>query len=65
MGGDLASELTTALDANPAARATWDAFPPAAKKMALASIALAKQDATRTRRIAGIVAKAERGERPS
>lgn len=57
-------ELAAALDAEPAARATWDAFPPSARKQGLAQIAMAKQPATRQRRIAGIVAKAAHGERP-
>jgi uncharacterized protein YdeI (YjbR/CyaY-like superfamily) len=56
--------LTAALDAEPAARAAWDAFPPSARKQGLAQIALAKQEATKTRRIATIVARAARGERP-
>ena len=57
-------ELTTALDAVPAARETWDRLPPSARKMALGSIALARRQETKAARIAGIVAKAARGERP-
>lgn len=58
------AELAAALDAEPAARAHWDAFPPSARKQGLAQIALAKQASTRDRRIATLVAKALRGERP-
>jgi hypothetical protein len=59
-----APDLTTALDAVPAARAAWDSFPPSVRKNALAMIALAKLPETKTRRIAAIVDKAARGERP-
>ena len=58
------AELTAALDAEPAARRAWDSFPPSARKQALAQIALAKRPETRTRRVADIVRKAARGERP-
>lgn len=58
-------ELTAALDAVPAARTAWNAFPPSTRKMALGSIALAKRPATRTARIAAIVEKSARGERPA
>ncbi|WP_167137576.1 YdeI/OmpD-associated family protein [Diaminobutyricimonas sp. TR449] len=57
-------ELTAALDANLAARANWDAFPASVRKFALSSIALAKQAETRATRIATIVEKSARGERP-
>ncbi len=57
-------ELAAALDADPAARANWDAFPPSARKSGLAQIAFAKQPATKTKRIATIVEKAARNERP-
>jgi uncharacterized protein YdeI (YjbR/CyaY-like superfamily) len=56
--------LTAALDVVPSARAAWDSFPPSARKQGLAQIALAKQEATRERRIATIVERAARGERP-
>lgn len=58
-------ELASALDATPAARTAWDSFPPSVRKMALTSIALAKQEATKARRIATIVEKSARGERPA
>lgn len=57
--------LTATLDAEPEARAAWDAFPPSARKAALTSIALARRADTKARRIADIVAKAARGERPA
>jgi len=56
--------LAAALDAVPAARAAWDRFPPGARKQGLAQIALAKQESTKAKRIALIVDKATRGERP-
>jgi len=59
-----APALTAALDAVPAARAAWDTFPPSARKNALAMIALAKLPETKAKRIAAIVDKAARGERP-
>jgi uncharacterized protein YdeI (YjbR/CyaY-like superfamily) len=58
-------ELTAALDADPAARTTWDASPPSTRKMALARIVQAKRDETRSARIADIVARTARGERPA
>jgi len=57
-------ELTTALDAVPAARANWDAFPPSVKKFGLTHIAMAKRPETRASRIAKIVADAAEGRRP-
>ncbi|ALX65831.1 YdeI/OmpD-associated family protein [Microbacterium sp. XT11] len=57
-------ELTEALDAVPAARANWDAFPKSAKKLGLTNIAMAKKAETRTARIAKIVADAAEGKRP-
>lgn len=58
------AELTTALDAVPAARAGWDAFPPSARKLGLTHIATAKRPETRAARIAKIVADAAEGRRP-
>lgn len=57
--------LTVALDADPRARATWDAYPPSLRKQVLASIALARREETRASRIARFAAIAARGERPS
>ncbi len=56
--------LAAALDADPAARAYWDGLPPSARKYALTQIALAKRDATRTSRIADVVSRCARQERP-
>jgi uncharacterized protein YdeI (YjbR/CyaY-like superfamily) len=55
--------LTIALDAEPAARATWDGFPPHARKMMLWWIVSAAKEETRAKRIAAIVEKAAVGER--
>ena len=57
-------ELTAALDALPAARANWDAFPKSVKKLGLTNIATAKRAETRASRIAKIVADAAAGKRP-
>jgi len=57
--------LTAALDADPAARANWDAFPPSARKIALTAIAMARKDETKAARIARIVADAAAGRRPT
>jgi uncharacterized protein YdeI (YjbR/CyaY-like superfamily) len=58
-------ELAAALDANPAARAAWDTFPPSVRKLGLTSIAMAKRPETKAARIATIVTKAARSERPA
>jgi len=58
-------ELAAALDAVPAARSTWDAFPPGVRKSALSRIALAKRAETKASRVADIVQRAARGERPA
>ncbi|PCE15066.1 hypothetical protein AUC47_14870 [Microbacterium sp. SZ1] len=57
-------ELTAALDAVPAARENWDAFPKSVKKFGLTHIAMAKRPETRAARIARIVADAAEGKRP-
>ena len=57
-------EFAAALDAVPAARANWDAFPKSAKKLGLTNIAMAKRPETRAARIAKIVADAAEGKRP-
>lgn len=57
-------ELTAALDAVPAAREEWDAFPPSVRKFGLTHIAMAKRPETRAARIAKIVADAAEGKRP-
>ena len=57
------SDLASALDRVPPARAQWDRFPPSARKAMLWWIIGAAKDDTRRRRIATVVDKAERGER--
>jgi uncharacterized protein YdeI (YjbR/CyaY-like superfamily) len=58
------ADLTAALDADPLARTTWDAYPPGVRKMVLGQLALARQPQTRLRRLDGYVARAAKGERP-
>lgn len=57
-------ELAAALDADPDARRAWDGFTPSVRKFALTQIAMARRAETKTRRIATIVERASRGERP-
>ena len=57
-------ELADALDAVPAARANWDAFPKSVKKLGLTHIATARRPETKTARIAKLVADAAEGKRP-
>jgi uncharacterized protein YdeI (YjbR/CyaY-like superfamily) len=57
------AELTAALDGAPAARPGWDAFPPSARKDMLWWLESAAKPATRTRRIAAIVAGSAEGRR--
>ncbi len=56
-------QLAAALDANPAARESWDGFPPSARKMMLWWVVSAVRDETKSKRIASIVSKAALGER--
>lgn len=53
-------DLAAALDASPVARATWDATSPSARKQLLWTVLTAERAETRARRIAKIVADAER-----
>jgi uncharacterized protein YdeI (YjbR/CyaY-like superfamily) len=57
------SDLRSALDADPAARASWDAFPRSAKRAILEWISSAKKDETRARRVAQTVSEAAVGRR--
>lgn len=57
-------DLRAALDANPAARAAWDGFPPSARKLGIATVDLARRPATRHTRIVKLVADAAEGRRP-
>lgn len=56
-------DLVAALDAEPAARRHWNAFPPGARKGILAWITLAKRPETRARRIATTVREAAQNRR--
>jgi uncharacterized protein YdeI (YjbR/CyaY-like superfamily) len=57
------ADLAAALDADPAARENWDAFPRSVKRGLLELITVAKKPETRERRIATIVADARVGSR--
>jgi uncharacterized protein YdeI (YjbR/CyaY-like superfamily) len=56
-------ELAAALDAVPAARASWDGFPPSARKFLLWRVIGAARAETKAKRIAEIVDRAAVGER--
>jgi uncharacterized protein YdeI (YjbR/CyaY-like superfamily) len=56
-------DLAAALDAVPAARASWDGFPPSGRKQALFWVVSAARADTRARRIATIVTEAAAGRR--
>ncbi|MBA2514164.1 MAG: YdeI/OmpD-associated family protein [Solirubrobacterales bacterium] len=56
-------ELKVALDAEPAARSRWEAFPPSARRAILEWISTAKRAETRTKRVAETVRLAAKGER--
>ncbi len=57
-------DLARALERLPGARTQWDAFPPSARKQALAWIVLAKRPETRATRVTEVAAMSARGERP-
>lgn len=56
-------ELRAALDADPVARANWDAFPRSARRAILEWLLSAKTDATRDRRVETIVTEANQNRR--
>ena len=56
-------DLAGALDADPAARAAWDGFPPSARKQMLWWVVSAGRPETRATRVAKIVAEAAAGRR--
>ena len=60
---DLHPDFASALNANPAAKATLDGFPPGARRDYLDWIADAKLDATRAKRIATAVEWLAEGKR--
>ena len=56
-------DLRAALDAEPRARAAWDAFPPSARRALLEWLSSARREPTRARRIALTVSEAAAGRR--
>jgi uncharacterized protein YdeI (YjbR/CyaY-like superfamily) len=56
-------DLAEALDASPAARTTWDGFPPSARKQMLWWVITAAKPETRATRVAKVVSEAEHGRR--
>ncbi|WP_439591021.1 YdeI/OmpD-associated family protein [Microbacterium sp.] len=58
-------DLAAGLDADPAARAAWDAFPPSARKLGISNVDMARRPETRAARVAKIVTDAANGVRPS
>lgn len=56
-------DLKAALDRDPRARASWDGFPPSARKQMLWQVVSAARDTTRASRIDHIVAEAASGRR--
>lgn len=57
-------DFAAALDAEPAARAAWNAFPPSARKLGISGVDMARRAETRAARIAKLVADAAEGRRP-
>ncbi len=57
-------DLAAALDAVPAARIAWDAFPPSARKLGITAVDTARRPETRAARIAKLVADSAAGRRP-
>ena len=57
------ADLTAALDADPEARARFDALPSSQRKMALYWVSTAKREPTRDKRIAAVIAAALEGRR--
>ncbi len=57
-------DLAEALDAVPAARAAWDAFPPSTRKLGITQVDTARRAETRAGRITKLVADAAVGRRP-
>lgn len=57
-------DLAAALDAVPAARTAWDAFPPSTRKLGISTVDAARRPETRASRIAKLVNDAAVGKRP-
>ena len=65
LGSKLAGRVAeAALDAVPAARTAWDAFPPSSRKLGISNVDMARRADTRAARVAKIVADAAEGKRP-
>ena len=62
-GQDKADDLARALDSSPAARVSWDGFPPSARKQMLWWVVTAARSETRATRIGRIVDEAAEGRR--
>jgi uncharacterized protein YdeI (YjbR/CyaY-like superfamily) len=62
--GAVPPELAAALDAVPTARAFFETLAPSQRSMCALRVSSAKRPETRARRIAGIVERCARGERP-
>jgi uncharacterized protein YdeI (YjbR/CyaY-like superfamily) len=62
---EVPADLAAALDALPSAAANFAAFPPSARKQALASLVMARRAETRADRVRRISEAAARNERPS
>ena len=58
-------DLRAALDADPAARRSWDATPGSVRKQALYAIKLARRASTRQARIERVAERCRAGERPA
>jgi uncharacterized protein YdeI (YjbR/CyaY-like superfamily) len=56
-------DLAAAFAAHPGSREHWDGFSPSARKMMLAWVVTAKQEATRAKRVGLVAAKAAVGEK--
>ena len=57
------TDLQAAIAAEPAARATWDAFPPSGKREYVEWVTEAKRDETRAKRLAQTIAQLKEGKR--
>lgn len=62
---EVPDDLAAALDADPAVRASYEAFPPSSRKLLLSQIALAKTPATRAKRVQAAVVAARENRRPT
>jgi len=61
---EVPDDLAAALAVDPAAQATFAAFPPSVRKNYLGYVATAKTEATRARRVAEVVARSAQNRRP-